>query len=76
MPALILKSETGDTPINYLIQLRLEKAKEILDTHPEQSIQQISASVGYDDAYHFSKLFKNIMEFHLCTMNYQLPCGA
>ena len=36
----------------------LEKAKEILDTHPEQSIQQISVSVGYDDAYHFSKLFK------------------
>lgn len=54
----LFKSETGDTPINYLIQLRLEKAKEILDTHPEQSIQQISASVGYDDAYHFSKLFK------------------
>lgn len=54
----LFKSETGDTPINYLIQLRLEKAKEILDTHPEQSIQQISVSVGYDDAYHFSKLFK------------------
>lgn len=54
----LFKSETGDTPINYLISLRMKKAKEMLDEQPERSIQSIAAAVGYDDAYHFSKLFK------------------
>ncbi|MDD3278105.1 MAG: helix-turn-helix domain-containing protein [Lachnospiraceae bacterium] len=54
----IFKSETGDTPINYLINLRMEKAKEILDGEPTKSIQSIAAAVGYEDAYHFSKIFK------------------
>lgn len=54
----IFKSETGDTPINYLISLRMEKAREILDQNPEESIQETAAAVGYEDAYHFSKLFK------------------
>lgn len=26
--------------------------------HPEQSIQAVAMAVGYEDAYHFSKLFK------------------
>lgn len=54
----IFKSETGDTPIRHLINIRLEKARELLESGSEGSIQEIAASVGYDDAYHFSKLFK------------------
>lgn len=54
----IFKSETGDTPIRHLINIRLEKAKELLEDGYEGSIQEVAASVGYDDAYHFSKLFK------------------
>lgn len=54
----LFKSETGDTPINYLISLRMEKAKELLDRNPVLSIQEAAAQVGYEDAYHFSKLFK------------------
>lgn len=54
----IFKSETGDTPIRHLINIRLEKAKEILEKGLGNSIQEIAASVGYEDAYHFSKLFK------------------
>lgn len=54
----IFKSETGDTPIRHLINIRLEKAKELLENGFEGSIQEVAASVGYDDAYHFSKLFK------------------
>lgn len=53
----IFKSETGDTPIRHLIDIRLEKAKELLE-RDNASIQEIAARVGYDDAYHFSKLFK------------------
>ena len=54
----IFKSETGDTPIRHLINIRLERAKELLETGWEGSIQEVAAAVGYDDAYHFSKLFK------------------
>lgn len=54
----IFKSETGDTPINYLIQVRMEKAKQLLEKDLNSSIQDIALCVGYDDAYHFSKLFK------------------
>lgn len=56
--AKIFKSETGDTPINYLIGLRMEKAKEILEAAPDEPIKEVAAAVGYSDAYHFSKLFK------------------
>lgn len=54
----IFKSETGDTPIHHLINIRLERAKELLEQGTKGSIQEIAAAVGYDDAYHFSKLFK------------------
>ena len=54
----IFKSETGDTPIRYLINIRLEKARDILEKDTDSSIKEVALSVGYDDAYHFSKLFK------------------
>ena len=54
----IFKSETGDTLIRHLINLRLERAKELLGQGGTGSIQEVAAAVGYEDAYHFSKLFK------------------
>lgn len=54
----LFKSETGDTPINHLIRVRMEKAKLLLEQEKDASIQDIALCVGYDDAYHFSKLFK------------------
>ena len=53
----IYKEVTGDTPINYLIRLRMEKALEILK-EGHFSIQDVAKKVGYDDPYYFSKLFK------------------
>ncbi len=54
----IFKTETGETPIHSLIEIRMEKARELLTGEPELSIQEVAARVGYEDAYHFSKLFK------------------
>lgn len=53
----LFKQETGESPINYLIKIRMEKAKELL-LKKELSIKEIANLVGYQDAYHFSKLFK------------------
>jgi len=54
----IFKSETGDTPIRHLINIRLEKAREMLLQQKELNVKEVASSVGYDDAYHFSKLYK------------------
>jgi YesN/AraC family two-component response regulator len=53
----IFKEETGDSPINYLIKIRLEKAKALLEME-RLPVKLAAKSVGYDDAYYFSKLFK------------------
>lgn len=58
----IFKEETGDSPINYLINIRLDKAKELLE-EGALSIKAIAKSVGYTDAYYFSKLFKKHFGF-------------
>jgi len=54
----IFKSETGEAPIRHLINIRLGKAKEILEQTPGMSIKEVAAQVGYEDVYHFSKQFK------------------
>ena len=43
---------------SYLIKMRLERARIQLESDNGQSIKAISNSVGYDDVYYFSKLFK------------------
>ncbi|NMM54435.1 AraC family transcriptional regulator [Paenibacillus aquistagni] len=48
---------TGESPIQLLIRLRMERARTLLLT-TQLSIEQISSSVGYADALYFSKMFK------------------
>lgn len=64
----IFKEKTGDSPINYLINVRLEKAKEMLEDGTG-SVRSIATLVGYDDVYHFSKLFKK--HFGVSPMYYR-----
>jgi AraC family transcriptional regulator, arabinose operon regulatory protein len=47
----------GIAPMAYCIQLRLRHAVLLLG-NPNLSISEIAARVGYDDAFHFSKLFR------------------
>ncbi|MBP3886166.1 MAG: helix-turn-helix transcriptional regulator [Cellulosilyticum sp.] len=53
----IFKEVTGHSPIHFLIQTRLSIAKKLLETE-SLPIKEVSSLVGYEDAYHFSKLFK------------------
>jgi len=48
----------GFSMISCLIDIRLTRAYNLLTQNLEMSIQEIAAQVGYEDAYHFSKLFK------------------
>lgn len=56
----IFKEELGDSPINYLIRVRLEKARELLESG-KYTVKSAARSVGYKDAYHFSRLYKKHM---------------
>ncbi|NLP16988.1 MAG: AraC family transcriptional regulator, partial [Clostridiales bacterium] len=49
----IFKEETGESPINYLIKIRLERARDILIKSDNSSIKSIANRVGYEDVYHF-----------------------
>ncbi|MGG4147129.1 AraC family transcriptional regulator [Paenibacillus algorifonticola] len=53
----LFKNQIQHSPIDYLIQLRIEKAKVLL-TSTEGTLQEIAAGVGYPDVYFFSRIFK------------------
>ena len=51
------KKATGDLPIKYLQKVRIEAAKEQLET-TAGSLEQITLAVGYKDVSSFCRLFK------------------
>ncbi len=53
----LFKKEKGKTFLEYLTDIRIEKAKEML-ADIKFKVYQISYEVGYKDPVHFSKLFK------------------
>lgn len=50
------KAETGSTPHQYLLQARLERARDLL-LNPELTIAQVGARVGYRRPGDFTKAF-------------------
>ncbi|MDX1754557.1 MAG: AraC family transcriptional regulator [Marinobacter sp.] len=54
------RTQTGTTPIQHFIHLKVERACQLLDT-TGLSFAQISTQLGYDDSYYFSRLFKKVM---------------
>ena len=55
----IFKKTLQKTPQQFLLDYRMNKACELL-INPELSISNIAFSVGYTDAFNFSKMFKRI----------------
>ncbi|WP_408582031.1 helix-turn-helix domain-containing protein [Lactobacillus helveticus] len=64
----IFVKNMGITPANYLLKLRMEKAK-IDFSSTTKMIKEIAKDVGYTDQYTFSKAFKRYTGFS--PMNYQ-----
>lgn len=52
----IFRAVTNTTPIDYLIQIRINQAKQML--REDFSIAETAALTGFYDTYHFSKTFK------------------
>ena len=51
------RKSMGNTPLNYLRTVRMQKAMSVL-SESERSLEQIAQEVGYQDAISFSKVFK------------------
>ncbi len=55
--AFIFKEKLNTSPLAYIQNLKLTKAKELLQT-TNFRISEIALAVGFDDQFHFSKFFK------------------
>ncbi len=56
----LFSKETGQAPSEYILDLRLSRARELLLT-TDMEIGLVGASSGYKDPYFFSKIFKKHM---------------
>jgi two-component system response regulator YesN len=54
------KRHIGVTPIEYLTQLRIQKARTLLQTRPDLRVQDVGEIVGYPDPHYFSRVFKKL----------------
>lgn len=53
----VFKNYTGIAPGQYLIQLRIEKAKQLLGIS-QKSVKEIAYELNFESGFYFSKLFK------------------
>jgi signal transduction histidine kinase/DNA-binding response OmpR family regulator len=53
-----LKRLTGLSPIQYLQEMRLDEGRKLLETRRYNSIGQVAAQVGFQDARSFSRSYK------------------
>jgi AraC family transcriptional regulator, arabinose operon regulatory protein len=53
------KRVIGSSPIDYLIKLRMEHARQLLE-QTSWSVKEVAVSLGYDDPLYFSRVFKSV----------------
>lgn len=54
----LYKRETGKNLMEYLLEIRIQKAKELLMQPGKYKVYEVSELVGYSDYAYFSKIFK------------------
>ncbi|MNC64746.1 Arabinose operon regulatory protein [compost metagenome] len=57
----LFKQETGYTITDYITEVRLHHAKQLLSQHQHLKVQEIGRQVGYADPAYFNKLFKRMV---------------
>lgn len=66
-----LKIITGANVHEYIIQVRIEKAKQYL-SDPDYTVKQIAFAVGFKRSSHFGQLFKNLVGLTPQEYRYQI----
>jgi len=54
---VLFKRATGETPIKFLIRARMHRAS-IMLCETSMAVKEVAASLGYDDEFYFSRMFK------------------
>jgi len=55
----LFKQKTGDTYLSYVVQVRIDRAKELLE-NTDLKVYEICQKVGYSDTQHFARLFERL----------------
>lgn len=58
----LFKTYTGLSPAQYHLQLRLQRARDLL-TSTDRSVKEIAFSLGFESQFHFSKIYKKKFGF-------------
>ncbi|MBQ7841238.1 MAG: helix-turn-helix transcriptional regulator [Lachnospiraceae bacterium] len=66
------------TPVNYITDFKLSRAKELLFYHPDISIKEIAAELGFDNQHYFSRVFtkkngETPSQYRNRTVNFKEP---
>lgn len=64
-----LKAVTGQTPNDFILNIRLKKGAVMLRNNPELNITEISDRIGFSSSRYFSKCFKEI--YHVSPLAYR-----
>jgi AraC-like DNA-binding protein len=65
----LFKRQIGCAPIDYFIRLRMQHACRLLD-ETMLSVKEVAATLGYDDPFYFSRIFKSVN--HVAPTEYRL----
>jgi transcriptional regulator GlxA family with amidase domain len=56
----VFKKQTGFSPIEYFIHLKIQKASQYL-LFTQLRIKEIASNLGIEDPYYFSRIFTRVM---------------
>ena len=58
--SMVFKRKTSRSPIDYFINLKIQKACQLLD-FTDMRINEIAQSLSFDDQFYFSRVFRRII---------------
>ncbi len=64
---------TGDSPASYILTLKMKKARHLLESNPELTIEDIAERCGFEHATNFYSAFKK--KYGVTPMDYRRSAG-
>jgi transcriptional regulator GlxA family with amidase domain len=49
---------TGENTASYIMRIRINKAKQMIDSDNDMPMADVALACGFDDAAHFTRAFK------------------
>ena len=66
------KNTVGQTPYNYVLTMRIERARGLLRQKPQLTIAEVARQTGFKNLSHFSTTFRRIVAVTPSTYRTQL----